>query len=156
MLRPADNGILVTNRKATFNYHILERLEAGLVLLGTEVKAIRAGGLNFRDAHVEVRGEELFLVGCHVAPYTHGNRLNHDPERARKLLLHKREIRKLAGKVVERGLTLVPLSARLRGSHIKVEIGLGRGKRAHDKREAIRKRDVERDTQQVLRDRSRA
>jgi SsrA-binding protein len=154
--RKADEGhkVLATNRKAHFNYEILERAEAGVALLGTEVKAIREGGLNFRDAYVEFRGGELFLVGSFIAPYSHGNILNHTHERDRKLLLHKREIHKLGGKVTERGFALVPLRAYLKNGRVKVEIGLGRGKKVHDKRETIKRRDVERETRQAARQRA--
>jgi SsrA-binding protein len=145
--------VLASNRKAHFNYEILERAEAGVALLGTEVKAIREGGLNFRDAYVEFRGGELFLVGAFVAPYSHGNILNHTHERDRKLLLHKREIHKLGGKVTERGFALVPLRAYLKNGRVKVEIGLGRGKKVHDKRETIKRRDVERETRQAAKQR---
>jgi len=154
MAKP-DGGerVLAKNRKAFFQYHVLERVEAGIALLGTEVKSIREGGLSFSDAYVDFRGGELFLVGCKIAPYTHGNQMNHTPERDRKLLLHKREILKLGGKVTGKGLTLVPLRAYLRKGKVKLEIGLGRGKQAHDKREAIKRRDIDRDTRQALRDR---
>ncbi len=154
MAKP-DGGerVLAKNRRAFFQYHVLERVEAGVALLGTEVKSVREGGLSFSDAYVEFRGGELFLVGCKIAPYTHGNQMNHAPERDRKLLLHKREILKLGGKITGKGLTLVPLRAYLRKGKVKLEIGLGRGKQAHDKREAIKRRDIDRDTRQALRDR---
>ena len=144
---------LATNRKAFFNYEVLDRLEAGVSLVGTEVKAIREGGLNFRDSYVEFRGGELFLVGCRIAPYSHGNLSNHAEERDRKLLLHKREILKLGGKATEKGLTLIPLRAYFKNGRVKLEIGLARGKKAHDKRESIKRRDVERETRQAIRDR---
>jgi SsrA-binding protein len=143
--------VLATNRKALFHYEVLERAEAGLALVGTEVKSIRHGGLNFSDSWVDFRGGELFLVGCRIAPYSHGNFMNHVPDRDRKLLLHKREILKLGGKVTERGLTLVPLRAYLKNGRVKMEIGLARGKQAHDKRDAIRKKDQEREARQALR-----
>lgn len=142
--------VLATNRKAFFRYEVLERTEAGVALVGTEVKSVRDGGLNFSDSFVEFRGGELFLVGCRIAPYSHGNVMNHAPERDRKLLLHKREILKLGGKAAGKGLTLVPLRAYLRRGRVKVEIGLGRGKRTHDKREAIRRRDIERETRREM------
>jgi SsrA-binding protein len=147
--------VLATNRKAFFQYHVLERAEAGIALLGTEVKSVREGGLSFTDSYVEPRDEELYLVGCHIAPYSHGNQMNHAPDRDRRLLLHKREILKLGGKVTGKGLTLVPLRAYLRRGRVKLEIGLGRGKRTHDKREAIKRRDIERETRQALRERTR-
>jgi SsrA-binding protein len=150
-----DGGerVLARNRKAFFQYHVSDRAEAGIVLSGTEVKSIREGGLSFSDSFVEYRDGELYLVGCHIAPYTHGNQMNHAPDRDRKLLLHKREILKLGGKVASKGLTLVPLRAYLKRGRVKLEIGLGRGKRAHDKRETIKKRDIERETRQALKDR---
>jgi SsrA-binding protein len=144
---------LATNRKAFFSYEILDRAEAGVSLVGTEVKAIREGGLNFRDSYVEFRAGELFLVGCRIAPYSHGNLLNHAEERDRKLLLHKREILKLGGKATEKGLTLVPLRAYFKKGRVKLEIGLARGKKAHDKREAIKRRDIDRETRQAVRER---
>jgi SsrA-binding protein len=147
--------VLATNRKAFFQYHVLERAEAGVALTGTEVKSVREGGLSFSDSYVEYRDGELFLVGCRIAPYSHGNQMNHAPERDRKLLLHKREILKIGGKVTGKGLTLVPLRAYLRRGNVKLEIGLGRGKRAHDKRESIKRRDIERETRQALRERNR-
>ena len=145
--------ILATNRKAFFHYEVLERAEAGLALVGTEVKSIREGGLNFSDSYVDFRGGELVLVGRRIAPYSHGNLLNHPPDRDRKLLLHKREILKLGGKVTERGLTLVPLRAYMKNGRVKMEIGLGRGKHAHDKRDAIKKKDQEREARQAQRHR---
>ncbi len=150
---PPGERALATNRKALFNYEVLERAEAGIVLRGTEVKSIREGGLHFRDAFVEFRGGELFLVGCRIGPYSHGNLMNHAEGRDRKLLLHKREIQKLGGKVTEKGLTLIPLRAYLKRGRVKVEIGLARGKRTHDKRESIKRKDIERETRQALRQR---
>ena len=143
--------VLATNRKAFFHYEVLERAEAGIALVGTEVKSIREGGLNFSDSYVDFRGGEFLLVGCRIAPYSHGNFLNHPPERDRKLLLHKREIRKLGGRATERGLTIVPLRAYLKNGRVKIEIGLARGKRSHDKRESIKRKDIERETRQAVR-----
>ena len=144
---------IATNRKAFFNYEISERAEAGVSLVGTEVKSIREGGLNFRDAFVEFRGGELFLVGCRIGPYSHGNLMNHIDERDRKLLLHKREILKLGGKATGKGFTIIPLKAYFKNGRVKLEIGLGRGKQAHDKRESIKRKDIERETRQAVRDR---
>jgi SsrA-binding protein len=149
---PAEKT-LATNRKAFFTYEVLDRVEAGVSLVGTEVKSIREGGLNFRDSYVEFRGGELFLVGCRIAPYSHGNLSNHPDERDRKLLLHKREILKLGGKATEKGLTLIPLRAYFKKGRVKLEIGLARGKKAHDKRASIKRRDIERETRQAMRDR---
>jgi SsrA-binding protein len=144
---------LATNRKAFFNFEILERAEAGVSLVGTEVKSIRDGGLNFRDSYVEFRDGELFLIGAFIGPYSHGNLQNHPEDRVRRLLLHKREILKLGGKATERGLTLVPLRAYFKNGRVKLEIGLARGKKSHDKRETIKRRDIDRDTAQAIRDR---
>ena len=148
---PTGERVLATNRKALFHYEVLDRAEAGLVLVGTEVKSVREGGLNFSDSYVDFRGGELFLVGCRIAPYSHGNFLNHPPERDRKLLLHKREIRKLGGRATERGLTLVPLRVYMKNGRVKMEIGLARGKHAHDKREAIKKKDQEMEVREAVR-----
>jgi SsrA-binding protein len=149
----AGERVLATNRKAFFNYEVLDRIEAGMSLLGTEVKSIREGGLNFRDSFVEFKGGELFLVGCRIGPYSHGNLQNHPEERPRKLLLHKREILKLGGKATEKGLTIVPLKAYFKNGRVKLEIGLARGKRAHDKRASIKRRELERETRQAVRER---
>jgi SsrA-binding protein len=144
---------IATNRKAFFNYEVLDRFEAGVSLVGTEVKSIREGGLNFRDSYVEFRGGELFLVGCRIGPYSHGNMLNHAEGRIRKLLLHKREILKLGGKATEKGFTIIPLRAYLKNGRVKVEIGLARGKQTHDKRETLKRKDIERETRQAVRSR---
>jgi SsrA-binding protein len=153
----ADGGkrVLATNRKAFFNFEILDKAEAGVSLVGSEVKSIREGLLNFRDSYVEFRGGELFLIGCYIGPYSHANMQNHPEDRVRKLLLHKREILKLGGKVAEKGFTLVPLKAYFKNGRVKIEIGLARGKRAHDKRESIKRKDIERDTRQAVRERHR-
>ena len=155
MAKKADSGeaVIATNRKAFFAYEVFERAEAGLVLRGSEVKSIREGGLNFRDSYVDYRGGELFLVGCRIGPYSHGNIQNHAEDRERKLLLHKREILKLGGRATEKGLTIMPLRAYFKGGRVKLEIGLARGKRAHDKRDAIKQKDIERDARQEMRQR---
>lgn len=148
-----DEKAIATNRKAYFNYEVMDRAEAGVSLVGTEVKSIREGGLNFRDAFVDFRGGELWVVGLRIGPYSHGNLLNHAEGRDRKLLLHKREILKLGGKATEKGFTIIPLRAYFKAGRIKIEIGLARGKKSHDKRESIKKKDIERDTRQAVRDR---
>lgn len=150
---PQGERALATNRKAFFNYEVLERVEAGISLVGTEVKSIREGGLNFRDSYVDFKGGELFLVGAFIGPYSHGNLSNHADGRVRKLLLHKREVLKLGGKASEKGFTIVPLRAYLKNGRVKVEIGLARGKQTHDKRETLKRKDIERDTQQAVRTR---
>jgi SsrA-binding protein len=151
---PADASaerVIATNRKALHNYEILERADAGIVLRGTEIKSIREAGLNFRDSFVEFRGGEMFLVGAAIGPYSHGNIQNHAEGRDRKLLLHKREILKLGGKATEKGLTLVPLKAYFDQGRVKLEIGLARGKKAHDKRETLKRKDLDRETRAAVR-----
>jgi SsrA-binding protein len=145
--------VIATNRKAFFNYEVFDRAEAGIALVGSEVKSIRESGLNFRDSFVELRGGEMFLIGALIGPYSHGNIQNHAEDRARKLLLHRREIDKLGGKATEKGFTIVPLQAYFKNGKIKVEIGLARGKKAHDKRESIKRKDIERETRQAMRER---
>ncbi len=145
------NERLVTkNRKAWHNYHILETIEAGLVLVGTEVKSLRMGKCNLVDSYARLDDEEVFLEKMHISPYDPGNRFNHDPTRTRKLLLHRREIRRLIGKIQEKGLTLIPLRVYFKGRHAKVELGLARGKRLYDKREAISRRESDREMQRSV------
>jgi len=144
---------LATNRKAYHDYHILETFEAGIALLGTEVKSIRDGKANLKEALVRVKDEEAYLVGCHIHPYTHGNIANHDPLRTRKLLLHKREIRRLMGQVQEKGLTLIPTRLYVKNGRIKLELAMARGKRLHDKREALKAREAGREVERALKDR---
>lgn len=143
--------VIADNRKARHDFHIDETFEAGLVLTGTEIKSVRAGKVNLRDSHARVERGEVWLYGMHIAPYEHGNRFNHDPDRPRKLLLHRREIDYLAGRVRERGYTLVPLKLYVKGSWAKVELALARGKKLYDKRAAIARRDAERRMAQALR-----
>lgn len=146
---------MAVNRQAGHNYHLLDRFEAGLVLQGTEVKSIREGRVNLKDSYAAAERGELFLVQCHISPYTHGNRENHDPLRKRKLLLHRREIRRLIGKIAERGFTLVPTRIYFRDGRVKVELALARGKKEHDRRAAARERDVEREVRAALKERNR-
>lgn len=141
---------LARNRKARYNYHILDRFEAGIVLTGTEVKSARAGKVTLKDSYARVRGEELWLMGVHIAPYTHGNIHNHEPERDRKLLMHKRQIHKFMGETVRGGLTLVPLRVYLKGGRIKVELALAKGKKTYDKRDAKRAQQLDREAQAAL------
>lgn len=148
--RQGDRTV-ATNRRARHEYEILDTVEAGLVLRGTEVKSLRAGLVNFKDAYANVRDGEAFLLGCHISPYSHGSDANHDPERTRKLLLHSREIERLAGKVAERGLTLIPLKIYFKGGRAKVEVGLARGKKLHDKRTALRERETRREMDRAAR-----
>ncbi len=145
--------VIATNRKASHNYFLDDRFEAGLVLTGTEIKSIRAGRVNLQAAYVQARGDELWLVEAHIAPYEHGNRQNHDPKRPRKLLLHRRQINRLIGKVTTRGYTLIPTLLYLKGGRAKLEIALARGKAKYDKREAIAKRDSKRQADRAVRER---
>src|SRR5499426_3701921 len=141
----AGEKLISNNRKARHNFEILETYEAGLVLRGTEVKSLREGQVNFKDSYAAINGNEAWLIGCHIAPYHHGSDANHEPDRTRKLLLHRREISRLIGKVAERGLTLVPLRLYFKNGRAKVELGLARGKKLHDKRQALRERDARRE-----------
>jgi SsrA-binding protein len=141
---------LVENRRARFNYEIQETIEAGIALQGTEVKSIREGKANIQEAYADLRDGEVYLIGCHISPYSHGNRTNHDPLRDRKLLLNAREIRRIQGKVAEKGMTLVPLSFYVKGRFIKLKVGVGRGKKLMDKREDIKRRDQELEIQRGL------
>jgi len=140
----------VSNRKAFHNYHILERFEAGIVLLGTEVKAVRAHQVNFKDSFAKIIDGEVWLEGCSISPYSHGNIQNHEPLRSRKLLLSRREINKLIGETNKSGLTIVPLKMYLRSGKIKVEIALAKGKRLYDKREKARRKTVEREIESEM------
>ena len=142
--------IIADNRKARHDYHLLETFEAGVVLLGTEVKAIREGRVNLRDSYARVEGGEVFVYGMHISPYSHRGYAEHDATRRRKLLLHRVEIRKLIGKTVERGLTLVPTQLYFKNGRVKLAIALARGKQAHDKRESIKRKDEERETRRAL------
>ncbi|MGD2080734.1 MAG: SsrA-binding protein SmpB [Nitrospirota bacterium] len=142
--------VVCTNRKAYHDYHIEDTLEAGIALLGTEVKSLREGRANLRDSYAVLRGEEVFLVNCHISPYSHGNIANHDPLRDRKLLLHRSEIERLAGKAAQKGYSLIPLKIYLKGPRFKVEIGLARGKRFFEKREAIKEREAKKEIEKAL------
>jgi SsrA-binding protein len=146
----AGRKMIVENRKARHDFHVLERLEAGVALTGTEVKSLRDGGGNLREAFAHLRDGEVFLVGAHIAPYAQGNIQNHEPLRDRKLLLHRREIDQIGRKVAERGMTLVPLSLYFSNGRVKVELGLARGKERADKRQAIAERDARRQMERAL------
>jgi SsrA-binding protein len=143
--------VICSNRKARFLYEILETVEAGIALLGPEVKSLREGRASLGEAYGRIRGREMFLVGLHISPYEQAGRANPDPVRERKLLLHRSEIGRLSGKVRERGFTLVPLRMYFRNGRAKVELALARGKRAYDKRETIRRREEDRSVRRVLR-----
>ena len=141
----AEKRAIASNRKAFHDYFVEERYEAGIALFGTEVKSVRRGGVNLKDSYCSFKNGELFAVGMHISPFEEGNRFNHAPLREKKLLLHKREIMKLQGITQQKGLTLVPLSLYFSGSHVKVELGLCRGKKLYDKRESDAKRQADRE-----------
>jgi SsrA-binding protein len=153
--RKAAPGDIASNRQAAHRYTFLDKVEAGLVLTGTEVKSLREGKAMLKDGYASVRDGEVWLHNVHIPPYGPASRDNHDPERPRKLLLHKREIDKLMGSTQERGLTLVPTRMYFKGPRAKVEIALARGKDLYDKRESIRKRDTQREMQRAMRDAER-
>jgi SsrA-binding protein len=138
-----DIRVLATNRAASHEYHLLKRIEAGIVLTGTEVKSARLGNVNLKDSYASVKNGEIFLYNAHISPYAQGNRENHEPRRTRKLLLHAREIRKLAKETVSAGTTLVPTRIYLKKGRVKLELALARGKKLYDKRDASRKREME-------------
>jgi SsrA-binding protein len=144
---------IVSNRRARREYHVLDNIEAGIVLQGTEVKTLRTtNSMTLKDSYADIIGGELYLVGAHIAPYEFGNVMNHEPERPRKLLLHKREIVKLAQRVAEKGLTLIPRSVYFKQGMVKVDIGLCRGKHSYDKREAIKERETKRDMDRAMKE----
>jgi SsrA-binding protein len=151
-----ERGIkpVASNRKAYHDYFIEETFEAGIVLVGTEVKSLRSGRITLRDSYAEIRDGELYLVGVHISPYEQGTVWNHDPLRVRKLLVHHREIDRLAGRVNERGYSVVPTKVYFKDGRAKVELGLARGKRLYDKRADIAKRDAQRDVERSLKERS--
>jgi SsrA-binding protein len=147
--------VVAQNRRATHDYELLDRYEAGLVLTGTEIKSIRAHKVNLQRSWVQYQEGELWLVDAHIAPYEHGNRENHDPVRPRKLLLNKREVNKLVGLLTEKGVTIVPTRLYLKGGLAKLEIAPGRGKKLFDKRAAIARRDADRQVERALREKYR-
>jgi SsrA-binding protein len=155
--RAPSNGVktVATNRKAFHEYFIEDRAEAGLVLTGTEVKSLRDGRAQLKDSYVQFRAGEAFLIGAHISPYSAGSWSNHAPERERKLLMHRREIHKWAGAVSTRGVACVPLSLYFKGPRAKAEIALVRGKKMHDKRDAIRERELKREADRAMRERAR-
>ena len=149
------NKVLATNRKASHDYHIEETYETGVALTGTEIKSVRAGSVNLRDSYAQVKNGELWLLNMHIAPYEPASRQNVDPYRDRKLLMHRKEILRLFGRVQEKGFTLIPLRMYLKKNRAKLEIGLARGKRQYDKREAISKRDAAREMDRAVKTRGR-
>lgn len=155
---PADKTAFKTiaeNRKARHDYFIIESYEAGIELVGTEVKAIRRGGVNLKDSWCTIEDGELWVKGMHISPYDHGNIFNRDPMRVRRLLLHKREINKLFGTVKQEGLTLIPISLYFKGSRVKVQVGLCKGKKLHDKRDVMAAEAAKRDIERALKEKNR-
>ena len=148
-----ENPVLGVNRQAFHNYQIIEKFEAGVVLTGTEVKSAKRGNVSLKDAYGVVKSGEVWLLNCHISPFSHGNLANHEPMRSRKLLLKRSEIRRLIGRTTERGLTLVLLRMYLKRGRIKCEIALAKGKKVHDKRETERRKTIERETRQAMRER---
>ncbi|MGE0592552.1 MAG: SsrA-binding protein SmpB [Vicinamibacterales bacterium] len=147
--------VIADNRKALYDYHVLESFEAGVALLGTEVKAIREGRVNLRDSYARLDKGEVWLLNVHISPYSHTGSAFHEEKRQRKLLLHRHEIQKLTGRVVEKGLTLVPLQLYWKNGRVKAQIALVKGKQTHDKRETIRRREVDRETRAAVKERQR-
>ncbi|OIO87826.1 MAG: SsrA-binding protein [Anaerolineae bacterium CG2_30_64_16] len=154
MARQSEGEVkqVATNRKALHDYEVVDTFEAGIALTGTEIKSVRAARVNLRDGFVQIRQGEAWLLNVHISPYDFGNRENHEPRRERKLLLHRREIRKLQSKVSERGWTIVPLRMYLKDGRAKIEIALVRGKRLYDKRDAVAERDMNRELQRAVKD----
>ena len=152
--KAADSGekLITSNKKAFHDYFIVQKFEAGLALQGTEVKSLRDGNANLKDAYVIFKKDEAFLFGAHISPYTHGNFENHDPERTRKLLLHRREIEKLRTQTTEKGLTIVPLRLYFKGNRVKAEIAVVRGKKQFDKRETEKKRESDRELSAAMKE----
>ncbi len=148
-----EGKIIADNRKARHDYFVIETYEAGIELFGTEVKSLRAGGVNLKDSYCDIDGGELFALGVHISPYEQGNIFNKNPLRPKKLLMHKKEIMKLTGLVSREGYTLVPLSLYFKGSRVKMAVGLCKGKKLYDKRESAAKRDADRDIEKAMKNR---
>jgi SsrA-binding protein len=146
-----NERVIADNRKARHNYTVLDTLECGIILVGSEVKSLRAGGLSLDEAYGRVEGEEVWLVGANIAEYNYSHALNHEPKRRRKLLMHRREVRKFAGQAFEKGLTLVPLKMYFKEGRAKVLLGICKGKQKHDKRESIKQRDTKREIDRAMR-----
>jgi len=147
--------VIAQNKKANHDYFIEETYEAGIVLQGTEIKSLRAGRVQLKDSYAKILNGEVFLIGCHISPYEQGNRYNHDPERTRKLLLHRKQINKLIGETKEVGYSLVPLKIYLKNGYAKLLIGLARGKKKYDKREDLKQKEAKRDIDRALRERQK-
>ena len=150
-----EEKVIVTNRAAFHEYHILDKFEAGIMLTGTEVKSLRAGHIQLKESYVAVRDDEAWLFNAHISPYTHGNRENHDPTRTRKLLLHRREIERLGSETTLKGMTLVVTRVYLKRGRVKFEIGVARGKKLYDKRETEMRRTLERETRAQMKERAK-
>lgn len=153
--KKTDGKIITVNRKARHDYFVEETYECGIALVGTEVKSLRAGAVNLKDSYCSIKDGEMFVVGMHISPYEQGNIFNRDPLRQRKLLMHKREIMKLFGYVKRDGYSLIPLSLYFKGSRVKLELGLCKGKKLHDKRDDAARRDASREMDRAMRDRNR-
>ena len=153
--KKTDGKIITVNRKARHDYFVEETYECGIALAGTEVKSLRAGAVNLKDSYCSIKDGEMFVVGMHISPYEQGNIFNRDPLRQRKLLMHKREIMKLFGYVKRDGYSLIPLSLYFKGSRVKLELGLFKGKKLHDKRDDAARRDASREMDRAMRDRNR-
>lgn len=150
-----DVKIIAKNKRARHDYHVVDSIEAGIVLRGTEVKSVRLGKVQLVDSYVRIEDGELFLVGTHISPYEQGNRFNVDPRRRRKLLAHRAEIRRLHRQVTEKGMTLIPLSVYLKRGRVKLEVGVCRGKKTYDKRETLREKDAKREMEREIKRRGR-
>ncbi len=153
--RPEKIKVISNNKRATFDYELLERFEAGLALTGTEIKSVRANQVSLQRSYVQARGDELWLMEANISPYVHGNRDNHEPTRPRKLLLHRREINRILTNLTQKGLTVVPIRLYLKDGRAKVEVALARGKHKYDKREDVARRDAERQVERALREKYR-
>jgi SsrA-binding protein len=151
----AGEKLIASNKKALHEYFVVQKLEAGLVLTGTEVKALRDGKANLKDAYVIFKNGEAYLFGLHISPYSHGNIQNHEPDRTRKLLLHKRELEKLHSQIAEKGLTIVPLRLYFKGARVKAEVAVVRGKKQYDKRDTERTRELDREAAAAMKERHR-
>ncbi len=153
LMLKSNMQIVCQNKKAFHDYAVEETIEAGINLLGTEVKSLREGKANLKDSHVIIKDSEAFLLNCHISPYSHGNIMNHEPLRTRKLLLHKKEIERLRGRILQKGFALVPLKIYFKGSYAKVEIGLAKGKKLYEKRDSIKEKEAKRTIERVMKNR---
>jgi SsrA-binding protein len=155
MPKDENSKLIAGNKKAYHDFFIEETYEAGIALLGTEVKSLRDGRANLKDCYAMIKNEEVFLIGLHISPYSHGNIMNHDPERTRKLLMHKREIKRLFGLLTQKGYTLVPTKLYFKEGRVKVELGLAKGKKNYDVRETVKEKEAQREIQRATRERNK-